>query len=46
MCGLSEFWRLLYNCEFIDGVVVKADSRQLKYNVGKGQVHTEEFLEG
>jgi len=29
-----------------DGVVVKADSQQLKYKVGDGQVQTEEFLEG
>jgi len=26
--------------------VVKADSQQLKYKVGDGQVQTEEFLEG
>jgi len=33
-------------CRIIDGVVMKGDSRQLKYNIRDGQVQTEEFLEG
>jgi len=33
-------------CCYTDGIVVKADSRQLKYNIRDGQVQTEEFLEG
>jgi len=33
-------------CEIADGVVMKTDSRQLKFNVRDGQVQTEEFLEG
>jgi len=40
----SKQWILF--CEISDGVVMKTESRQLKFNVRDGQVQTEEFLEG
>ena len=39
---LSEQMR----CDIADGVVMKAASQQLQYNIRDGQVQTEEFLEG